>query len=87
MFFRDHIQLITRKSSLELFYFRDATGTKRNTCRLVELVSKVCLKRSLMLNDTQILWIFVQLCFGHYDRAGTTEIIFVLNFERYSPFF
>jgi hypothetical protein len=52
MFLGDHVQLITRESFLKLFDFWDATGTKRNTCRLVELAGKVCLKRSFVLNDT-----------------------------------
>jgi hypothetical protein len=39
MFLGDYVQLITRESSLELLDFWDATGTKRNTCRLVEFSS------------------------------------------------
>jgi hypothetical protein len=40
MFLGDHVELITRKSSLELLDFWDSTGTKRNTCRFVEFSSK-----------------------------------------------
>jgi hypothetical protein len=86
MFLGDYVQLITRESCLELLDFSDATGTKRNTCRLVELAGKVCLKKSFVLNDTLVLWIFVQLCFGHHNCVGTTEIIFVF-YLNYASFF
>ena len=38
MFLGDHVELIIRESSLELLDFRNTTGTKRNTRRLVELI-------------------------------------------------
>jgi hypothetical protein len=38
VFLGGHVELIIRESSLELLDFRNTTGTKKNTRRLVELI-------------------------------------------------